>query len=310
MGFNSGLAPDVVQTLLDEVLKQEFEFMVGPHEASVTNSAIFRQRTAENQQVHTELFKGPGLWQQRPELDDVASDTIRVGDRQDFVVVNFANSVDISKNLFDDDMHNTVEEMIRQFGLSARVTRETEGMGTYRLGFTTTLTNDGAALFSNTHTNLNGDTVDNLETGVLTPDNLEAAIVSLRQQVNQAGLTVGYEPACLLVPESLFREAVEVTESVLVSDTADNAVNYVSAKYGIQVKRSPYLGANNTSGSDTAWFLLSRHHSISRWERQGLQTELIDWRLQRNNNYIYKGEYREVYGALSYEGAVGSNGTV
>jgi hypothetical protein len=76
---------------------------------------------------------------------------------------------------------------------------------------------------------------------------------------------------------------------------------------GLQIFQSPFLGAAQ-GGSDTAWFLLSRNHSLYRWVRQALNLDLVDYKTQRNNNYIYKGEYREVVGAISYEGLCGSTG--
>jgi hypothetical protein len=79
--------------------------------------------------------------------------------------------------------------------------------------------------------------------------------------------------------------------------------------YGINIATSPYLGAA-AGGSDTAWFLLSDEHSVMRFVRQPVQTALTSWEYTRNNTYIYKGEFREVVGAMSFEGIVGSDGTV
>jgi len=47
---------------------------------------------------------------------------------------------------------------------------------------------------------------------------------------------------------------------------------------------------------------------LRRFVRSPFQTTLVPWETQRNNNYIYKGGYREVVGALTYEGLYGSTG--
>ena len=47
-----------------------------------------------------------------------------------------------------------------------------------------------------------------------------------------------------------------------------------------------------------------------RWVRQDVEKVLVPYQYQRNNAYIYKAEYREVVGPISFEGMVGSNGTV
>ena len=70
---------------------------------------------------------------------------------------------------------------------------------------------------------------------------------------------------------------------------------------GLIVYQSPFLGAAY-GGSDTAWYLLSADHSMYRWVRQSIVTDLVDYKFQRNNNYIYKAEYRAVVGPISFRG--------
>ena len=91
-----------------------------------------------------------------------------------------------------------------------------------------------------------------------------------------------------------------------------DVLDYSQVYPGMQVKYSPFLGAtySGVTGADTAWYLLSHNHSIVRWVRQALQTNMVPYQNQRNNNYIYKAEYREVVDAISFEGLVGSTGTV
>jgi phage major head subunit gpT-like protein len=222
--------------------------------------------------------------------------------------VNYAKSVDISKNFFDDNMHGAYEKMVRNMAEIGRVTRDNKAFAIYRGGFATTLTADGAYLFSDSHTTLNGDTVDNLLVAALSESSLDTAIVMLLEQKDQAGVVRGGVPNCLLVPPKLFKKACEICDSELQADTANNNVNVYSSKYGVLVETSNQLGAA-AGGSDTAWFLLGKNHGITRWVRQGIDTALVPWQNQRNNNYIYKGEFREVVGAMDYVGAVGSTGS-
>lgn len=306
--FSSQINPNVVKTALDDVFFQEFDGTGHPGHASAMDSYVFQQDSVDSAADIQEIFKGVGYWEVRQEEQDVSSGTPQAGNKITHSVTNFDRGVDIPKNMFDDNKHNTVNRMIRDFADSGRTTRDKNAFAVYRNGFTTTLTADGSALFADAHTNLNGDTVDNKITAALSPTALETAIVTLGEQKAQDGTIRGHIPACLLVPMALFKEATEITESELISDSADNAVNWVSRKFGISVKTTPFLGAA-AGGSDTAWFLLAKNHSITRWERQAIETTLVDWRTQRNNNYIYKGSFREVVGALTYEGSVGSDGS-
>lgn len=306
--YNSSLAPDVVKTAIDLVFDAEYGLEQLPGYATAEDSSIFKQSTIDRQAIITEQFMGPGYFQARSEQQDVPSATSRVGNSKTFSVLNFAQSIDISKNLMDDDQHDTINLLVRKMARNARLTRDKNAFDVLNKGFTTTLTNDGVALFSNSHITLNGDTVDNLETGALTDDTLYNAYLSLINQKTQDGTLGGHQPAVLLVPPALFKTAQVITKSVLKSGTGNNDLNYYSELYpGLEVKQSPFLSAAN-GGSDTAYFLFSKDHSLYRWVRQGVTTEIVDYKFQRNNNYIYKAEYREVVGAISFEGIVGSTG--
>jgi len=110
---------------------------------------------------------------------------------------------------------------MRDFGLKARLTQDKNAINSYANGFSTTNTNAGVTLFNNSHTNLNGDTVDNNIDVALTEANLETGVVTLQEQKAQDGTLAGHDPAFLLVPTALFKEAMEITKSDLRSGTAD-----------------------------------------------------------------------------------------
>lgn len=308
MSFNSQLNPNVVKTALDDVFNQTFSGEQHPGHMTAESGMVFNQDTADSSAVIMELFKGSGNWDTRTEEQDVPSGEPRIGNQKTFSVVNFAKSIDIPKNFFDDNKHGSYEKMVANFARRARTTRDMNAFSVYRNAFSTALTSDGVALIADTHTNLNGDTVDNKVTGAFSESTLNTAIVQLVEMKSQDGIIDGFMPRVLLVPLALYKTACEVVGSELRSGTADNDMNVYSSKYNIFIGTSPYLGAA-AGGSDAAWFLLSPDHSVNRWVRQGTQTDLVDYKFQRNNNYIYKGEFREVIGAMSFEGIVGSSGS-
>jgi len=197
--------------------------------------------------------------------------------------------------------------MVRDFALKARLTRDNNAFAVFRNALTTATTADAVALISDSHTSLSGTTVDNKVTGALSETTLNTAIVQLLELKTQDDVVAGNLPSCLVVPPALYKLAVEITESELRSGIADNDMNVYSDKYGVRVYTNQFLGAA-AGGSDAAWFLLSDNHSVYRFVRQGMSTDLVDYKYQRNNNYIYKGEFREVVGAMNYEGIVGSSG--
>jgi phage major head subunit gpT-like protein len=307
MSFNTALNPDVVQTLLDDVYMQEWNYKQHPGYADATSQIVFKQETIDRNAIVEEVFKGVGLWEVFNEESDVPEDQPRITNKKTFTVVNYGKSIDIPKNFFDDNMHGSYEKMVRDFAMKGVATRDHYAFAVFRNAFTTATTADGVALVSDSHTNLNGDTIDNEITAALSETSLNTAIQMLVEQKDQAGVVMGNMPETLLVPPALFKLACEICESEMKSGSADNDMNVYSSKYMINVATSNRLGAAS-GGSDTAWFLLGRNHSITRWVRQGIQTDLVDYKFQRNNNYIYKAAYREVTGALDYCGIIGSTG--
>lgn len=308
MSFSSSLNPDVVKTELDDVFMQEFNIENHQNYADATTESLFRQSTSDKAAEQEEVFKGVKAWDIKDEEEDVQEENPLITNKQTFTNITYAKGVSVPKEFFDDNMHGSYEKMVRDFARKARVTRDKNAFGQYRGGFDTTLTADGAAWFSNSHTTIIGDTVDNLETAALSPDTLDSMITSLGEQKDQAGEILGGMPAALVVPMALFKKAVEITDSELLADTTDNNVNWVSSKYGIRIYTTPFLGAA-AGGSDTACFLLGDNHASRRWVREGVSTTLVPWQQAKNDAYFYKGRFRETTGVIDYVGAVATDGT-
>lgn len=308
MGLSTGMAANTVLTGLDKIFFGEFDKKPGPNMASVEDAGVFRQESVNNRGVQSEIFKDAGKWDERSdELEDLAEGTARTGYNRTFTVANYAQSISIPKHYFDDEMYGVVSETIRKMAKKGALTRLNQGMAIYRGGFATTTVNEGSYLYADSHTNLNGDTVDNKLTAALSTSALDSAVKMLIEQKDQAGDVVGHEAKCLLVPPALFPDACKITESTLEAGTAENDMNIYSAKYGIIVKQSNYLGSV-AGGSNTAWFLNASLHPVYRWVRQAAVTDIVDYKYANNFVYKYKAEYREVFGAPTYEGTVASTG--
>lgn len=308
MAYTSGLNPNVVRTALDAVFSQSFSGDRLPQMATAEDSAVFNQLTSDSNAEIVEIFKGVGRWDSRQEEQDVQGKTPRIGNQKTFSVVNFAASVDIPKIFFDDQKHGSYEKMVQSMARRARTTRDRNAMAVFRNAFGSETTADAVSLINNSHTNLNGDTVDNRVTGAISESTLNDGLILLGEMRAQDGEVDGSMGRTLLVPLNRYKLACEITGSELRSGTGNNDLNVYSDKYGLQIRTSPFLGAAS-GGSDISWFLLSDDHSVNRYVRQGVQTDLVDYKYQRNNSYVFKGEFREVVGALSHEGIVGSNGS-
>jgi hypothetical protein len=298
----------LVQTELDRVFFQEFQYTdTTPSIATADTAALFKPMTIDRGAYIEEIYKGPALFSKIGEVATVPQFTPSASNKMTTRVQDFAQSVELSKDWFDDNLHNVWSRTVSELARMARVSQDDNAFALFRGAFTTSLTADGAAWISASHTLLNGQTLSNLITGALTPTTLNNAIVALRQQKNQAGVILGNAPAYLVVPPAMFVHATQITESALVADTANNNLNVYRSAYGITIFTSPYLSAD-AGGSDTAWFLLARNHTVTRIIRQGLQTFLRDWGYSNNRTYLYQANFREVVYTPDYIGAVASLG--
>lgn len=306
-GLSKGLAPNQVLSGLDEVFHGTMSPVELPQMAQVTDEAVFRQGSTDRGGVITEQMMDSGLWEERSEQGNLAEGSTLAGNKKTYTVTNFAKSLEIPKHFFDDEQYDTVNKSVARMGMKGRITQMKNAFATYRNAFTTAVTNEGTALASDSHTNLNGDTIDNLITTALSESSLNDALNVLVEQKDQKGDNVGYNANCLLVPNRLYKTAAEILDSKLRSGTGNNDMNVYSEKYGIILKQSNWIGATN-GGSDTAWFLLAQDHPVQRWKRKDLETWLVDHKYASNLAYIYKAEFREVYGAITYEGLVASTG--
>lgn len=306
-GLTSGLNANVTKTALDRVFFQRYGRTPGPQFTTAGDEMVFQQDSTDRAAVIMENFKGVGLWESTAEQAEYKGDTPLVNDQITFSVSKYTKKFHISEEMLEDDQHSVVRNAVAQMGMKASVTQNRNSMAVFRNATTTTLTSDGVALLSASHQNINGDTIDNTISGVFSVDTVEEGINLLVEQKDQAGDIIGHEARTLLVPPALFKEATEVMESTLEANTTDNQLNVYSAKYGIVIRQSQYLGAA-AGGSDIDYFLMSEFHSVMRFVRVPVQTRMLGGEYQANGDSVYRGRFREVYGAISYEGLVGYDG--
>lgn len=298
----------IVQTELDTVFFQQFQYDASqPGIATAQTGVIFKPLQTDHAAYIGQINKATGFFSIIGETQTVPLSTPAVRNKYTILIKDFADSIEISKDLFDDNMHGVWAEDVRQFALMARATQDNHAFGLFRNSFTTALTADGVSIINAAHPLIGGGTVNNLITGALTVTSFNNAIVALREQKNQSGVILGGSPSILLVAPKNFVNATQITESALVSDSGNNAINVFRSAYGVSVYMSPYLGAA-AGGSDTAWWLMTPQHSVTRVVRQGVETALRPWQYSNNRTYLYQANFREEVFCPDYAGIVGSTG--
>jgi len=309
----------LVQTELDEVFKQSYEATVPPSYATAMTAEIFRVTETNHAAYIGTIHKGPGLFSKIGEVQSVPSYVAKVANKWTVTIADFAEGIDISKNLFDDDIHGEWENQVRDFAIMARKTQDFNAFRIFRGAFTTTLTADGVSLLNAAHPLIGGGTTSNLvtaalvgaATSALTTSSFNIGMKLLAEMKSQANVPLQCVGDTLVVPPALYITARQIAVSALVPENGNNAVNVFSMDYSIKVFQSVWLGTASPDGlgSDTAWFLLdSGRHSIRRFVRQGIITSLRDWTMSNNRTYYYQANFREEVFVPDYIGAVGATG--
>ena len=312
--FNEAQNLAIVRTELDSVFFQEFNYEdSNPVMTTCKNPLIFRQETTDKAFDIEEVYRGTNLFPIITETQTVPTSTPKVANKITTAIKDFAESIELSKDLFDDNMHGVWARTVTDLALKARVSMDANAFKIFRGGFTTTITADGVALFGN-HALLNGQFYSNNlyditgASTVLSSTSLNSAITALAVQPDQTGVVLGQQPAVLLVPPALIKLAIEISDSALAGDVSTNAINVYRSAYGYRVFSNPYLSAA-TGGSDTAWYLLARNTGIKRLVRQGIETFLRPWGYSNNRTYLYQANFREEVVAIDYVGTIGAKGS-
>lgn len=307
MDQNTSPNLNLVKTALDKLFDEAKTEQAVTGKALATDPLVFSQDTATNAAVVSTVIGGGGYFDKT--LNDVGLNknaTVSSPNPKTTLIAQFKKDLPIARTFMADQQLSAVSKAVRQQSLTWTASQQRNAFSVYALGFTTQLTIDGVATFSNSHVNANGDTVDNLETGALTDVNLNIMVNSLRTQLSQTGVVLGYEPKFLLTPSITHQTGMTVAKSVLRAGTGNNDLNYFSEMYpGMKVVYSPFLDSTST----TAYFLGSNNHGIMRFEREAFFTKLVNWDNDLNDQYRYKMRAREEVDAIEYSGLVGSNGT-
>lgn len=313
-GLNNDSGPNLilVKTALDKLIADELQKTATVGKALATDPVIFTQDTATNQAVVASVIGGGGYFQQTTQdIAPTKDANISAATPKTTMVINFKQNLPIARTFMDDQQKSAVSKSVTQRYKAWLASQQRNAFYVWAQGFAGSTANattiDGVPLFSNSHLNENGDTVDNYETGVISDANLNVLVVSLRGQVDQSGVKIGYEPDFLLTSSLLDHDCRIVAKSVLRAGTGNNDLNYYSEMYpGMQVKFNQFIDDIST----TSYFIGTSGHDVMRYEREAFFTKLIDWSTDNDDLYKYKMRAREVVDALSYVGVAGSDGTV
>jgi len=314
-GHTGELSPDAVLQRINGVMYEEYSREQQPQYLRATDNFFFKQGETVGIGFIWDEDSNVGAFQETGEQEEIYNEDTFIGNQTTVRSQKWTKQVPISDEAFRADMVGKRARIGMQVGDRARLTQDKEAIQrTYGDAFAGAehTTPDGQALASASHITLKGTTVDNLETGSLTADNLWTQVTTLANQYGQDGEAGSHVFEGLLVPFTLYKTAKETMNSQLVPDSAENQLNIFDTDYGtVTIRASIFLGStyNNATNAATSYHLVSRNHMVCRKSFYDLNTVLIAPEYSDNDSYQLRAKYHEVTFPGSWTGYVGSNGT-
>lgn len=320
-GLNYSTSPnlELFKTALDEIRDGSLIPGASNGKAYATDPVVFTQQGIDRAAYISTVLGGGGYFKKT--VTGVAQDvtakknaTKNAFSPKTTIIAEFNQDILISRSAMMDQQHEAVAKVVRQGTQAWIATRDQNAFSAWAFGFVTTINTtigDNVALFSNSHINANGDTVDNLETGAMSDANLNTVVVSLRGQINQTGVRVGYEPEFILCGSTLHHDATIVAKSVLRAGSGNNDLNYFSEMYpGAKVVWNQFIDNSGATSQTTMYMVGAANHGVIRLEREAFSSTLVSWENDADDLYKYKLRAREEVDTIEYAGTVGSDGTV
>lgn len=314
-GHTGGLSPDAVKTGIDAVMYETFTRTQQPQYLSASDSMFFKQDTTDLLAFIWDEDSNVGEFDATAEQQEILSTDSFIGNTKTKFSQKYTKQVPISDEAFRADKEGKRAAIGRNIGDRARQTQDKQAiLSTYGDAFAGTLntTPDGQALASNSHVTLKGVTVDNLETGALTPDNAWVVTTALANQKGQDGDAGSHVLEGVLVPFLLYKTAKEVMNSSLIANSAENNLNVFDTDYGqVQIRASIFLGSayNSNSNANTSYHFIGANHQITRKVFYELTSTMIPPEYTDNDNWVMRSKFHESTFPGTWTAYVGSNGT-
>lgn len=314
-GFSGQLSPDAVKTGIDAVMYERFTRTQQPNYLSATDEMFFKQDTTDKVAFIWDEDSNVGEFDETGEQEDILSTDSFIGNTKTKYSQKYTKQVPISDEAFRADQVGKRNSIGRNIGDRARQTQDRKAiLSTYGDAFTGAFntTPDGQNFASNSHTTLKGATVDNLETGALTPDNAWILTVSLANQKAQDGDAGSHVLAGALSPFVLYKTMKEVLNSQLIANSAENNLNIFDTDYGeVQLRASIFLGSqyNAAANANTSYHFIGENHQVTRKVFYELTSTMIPPEYTDNDNYVMRSKFHESTFPGTWTAYAASNGT-
>lgn len=226
---------------------------------------VFRTMSSDAKREQTKLKAGTGFLVKKEEGGSITRGNQQFAYQTEYVHDTYGKGVSVTmEEIQDRDWADKLDEF-KDLSLSASVSMDQAKAQLFNGAFATTATvngyklsflNDNKPLCSTVHPRYDGGTAQSNASATGAPlngTNLDVARRAIIAQLADDGKPLAIMGKfMLIVPPALEKTAIELTESLLVPETANNASNFYKGKIDVLVVN--WLSSAH-GGSDTAWFL-------------------------------------------------------
>lgn len=291
-GFANLLTPEFEDIFFDGYQRQPEEY---PAVANVSTESTHFIKEGD--------MIGLGAMQEMHENQAIPYERFEQGNDKTVYFTNYGLGVQMSRDMYDDDLTGHMRRPMLELGKSANYTKDLkfwdvinsgEDAGA-RVGL------DGEALFVNDHpVQGTGGTLSNIVDAAISKTSLEAACDLLEGLTNENGVPIVYKPKLLVIPYQQRWIVKELIESELDPESANNAINplrHVGLKYMVV----HYLTDSN------ACYLFAGEHDLRfMWRRQAAFKGTDDFNTEAA---LFKGSMRFQTTFFRWRGVVKITGT-
>ena len=268
-------------------------------------SQVFSVRNSSKQDERFSSVTGFALLTVKTENASIDYDDPIQGYDRLLTHATYAKGFKISKELWDDDQYNIMNEKPRQLGVAARRTEETIAANVFNRAFNASyLGGDDQELCSTVHPREDAGTSQSnaSSTGItFGEENYETLKLQMRGQLDGRGQIIEAMPSKLLIPEDLKKTADIVFKSNLRSGTADNDFN----PYQNELKVIEWLYMNR---NDTHWFLIDKDVARGLVYLIRERMEFSQDEAWESDAALFKVRERFTVGFYAWRGIFGSQG--
>jgi phage major head subunit gpT-like protein len=213
---------------------------------------------------------------------------------------HYTRGFQVEQTMLEDMQYNSIFQQASQMGTAFARKQEKDAAGLFNGAFTASLGYDGRALCATNHprSQTNSTSVSNSLQLALDATNLETAVQTLEGLKDDRGEEISIVADILLVPRALRKTALELTESELTPESAENAINVHNT---IQTVVWPFLS------DTTAWFVLDS--TMARTYLKWFDRIAPEFSAEDSFDTLirkYRGRMRYSYGFSDWRFVVGS----